>query len=38
MGGYTTPYQQLSWLYYGGGLDAAQKLYTDIPQAACRLT
>ncbi len=27
MGGYTTPYQQLSWLYYGGGLDAAQKLY-----------
>lgn len=27
MGGYETPYQQLSWLYYGGGLDAAQKLY-----------
>ncbi len=27
MGGYNTPYQQLSWLYYGGGLDAAQKLY-----------
>ncbi|SDF37663.1 TRAP transporter substrate-binding protein [Thalassobaculum litoreum] len=27
MGGYATPYQQLSWLYYGGGLDAAQKLY-----------
>jgi TRAP-type C4-dicarboxylate transport system substrate-binding protein len=27
MGGYTTPYQQLSWLYYGGGLDAAQALY-----------
>ncbi len=27
MGGYDTPYQQLSWLYYGGGLDAAQKLY-----------
>ena len=27
MGGYSTPYQQLSWLYYGGGLDAAQKLY-----------
>ncbi|MDD9909422.1 MAG: TRAP transporter substrate-binding protein [Ahrensia sp.] len=27
MGGYDTPYQQLSWLYYGGGLDDAQKLY-----------
>ncbi len=27
MGGYETPYQQLSWLYYGGGLAAAQKLY-----------
>jgi TRAP-type mannitol/chloroaromatic compound transport system substrate-binding protein len=27
MGGYTTPYQQLSWLYYGGGLEAAQQLY-----------
>jgi len=27
MGGYDTPYQQLSWLYYGGGLDAAQALY-----------
>ncbi|WP_172296894.1 TRAP transporter substrate-binding protein [Pseudoruegeria sp. HB172150] len=27
MGGYATPYQQLSWLYYGGGLDAAQELY-----------
>ena len=27
MGGYDTPYQQLSWLYYGGGMDAAQKLY-----------
>lgn len=27
MGGYATPYQQLSWLYYGGGLEAAQKLY-----------
>ncbi|MGR3803307.1 TRAP transporter substrate-binding protein [Marinibacterium profundimaris] len=27
MGGYATPYQQLSWLYYGGGLDAAQQLY-----------
>ena len=27
MGGYDTPYQQLSWLYYGGGLEKAQKLY-----------
>jgi len=27
MGGYTTPWQQLSWLYYGGGLDDAQDLY-----------
>ncbi|MCP3972065.1 MAG: TRAP transporter substrate-binding protein [Rhodobacteraceae bacterium] len=27
MGGYSTPYQQLSWLYYGGGLDAAAELY-----------
>lgn len=27
MGGYTTPYQQLSWLYKGGGLEAAQELY-----------
>lgn len=27
MGGYETPYEQLSWLYYGGGLEAAQKLY-----------
>jgi TRAP-type mannitol/chloroaromatic compound transport system substrate-binding protein len=27
MGGYDTPYQQLSWLYYGDGLAAAQKLY-----------
>ena len=27
MGGYETPYQQLSWLYYGGGLEAAAKLY-----------
>lgn len=27
MGGYETPYQQLSWLYYGGGLEAAQELY-----------
>ncbi|WP_211228825.1 TRAP transporter substrate-binding protein DctP, partial [Thalassobaculum salexigens] len=30
MGGYSTPYQQLSWLYYGGGLDAAQKLYNQF--------
>lgn len=27
MGGYATPVQQLSWLYYGGGREAAQKLY-----------
>ncbi|MGB3555263.1 MAG: TRAP transporter substrate-binding protein [Jannaschia sp.] len=27
MGGYDTPYQQLSWLYYGGGLEDAQALY-----------
>ena len=27
MGGYDTPYQQLSWLYYGDGYDAAQALY-----------
>ena len=27
MGGYSTPYQQLSWLYYGGGLEDAQQLY-----------
>ncbi len=27
MGGYATPYQQLSWLYYGGGLEAAAPLY-----------
>ena len=27
MGGYATPVQQLSWLYYGGGRDAAQALY-----------
>ena len=27
MGGYDTPYQQLSWLYYGDGLEAAQQLY-----------
>jgi len=28
MGGYDTPYQQLSWLYYSdGGYDAAQALY-----------
>ncbi|PTX54227.1 TRAP-type mannitol/chloroaromatic compound transport system substrate-binding protein [Litoreibacter ponti] len=27
MGGYETPAQQLSWLYYGGGRDAAQALY-----------
>jgi TRAP-type mannitol/chloroaromatic compound transport system substrate-binding protein len=27
MGGYDTPLQQLSWLYYGGGKEAADKLY-----------
>lgn len=27
MGGYDTPYQQLSWLYHGGGFDSADKLY-----------
>ena len=27
MGGYDTPYQQLSWLYLGGGYEAAQQLY-----------
>jgi len=30
MGGYDTPYQQLSWLYYGGGLDQAQELYNEF--------
>ncbi|WP_299650230.1 TRAP transporter substrate-binding protein [uncultured Jannaschia sp.] len=30
MGGYDTPYQQLSWLYYGGGLEAAQELYNQF--------
>ena len=27
MGGYNTPWEQLSWLYYGGGMEQAQKLY-----------
>ncbi|MEM6824968.1 MAG: TRAP transporter substrate-binding protein [Pseudomonadota bacterium] len=27
MGGYDTPYQQLSWLLLGGGLEDAQELY-----------
>ena len=27
MGGYDTPWQQYSWLYYGDGYDAAQELY-----------
>ncbi|MDJ0612805.1 MAG: TRAP transporter substrate-binding protein [Rhizobiaceae bacterium] len=27
MGGYDTPYQQLSWLYFGGGIEAAKPLY-----------
>ena len=30
MGGYDTPYQQLSWLYYGGGLEKAQELYNQF--------
>ena len=30
MGGYDTPYQQLSWLYYGGGLEAAEQLYNQF--------
>jgi TRAP-type mannitol/chloroaromatic compound transport system substrate-binding protein len=30
MGGYDTPYQQLSWLYHGGGYDAAQELYNQF--------
>ncbi|WP_285673145.1 TRAP transporter substrate-binding protein [Paralimibaculum aggregatum] len=29
MGGYATPYQQLSWLYHGGGYEAAQELYNE---------
>jgi TRAP-type C4-dicarboxylate transport system substrate-binding protein len=27
MGGYETPWQQYSWLYYGDGYEAAQELY-----------
>jgi len=27
MGGYDTPFQQLGWLYTGGGMEEAQKLY-----------
>lgn len=27
MGGYETPWQQYSWLYHGGGFDAADALY-----------
>lgn len=30
MGGYDTPWQQLSWLYYGDGYDAAQSLYNEF--------
>ncbi|MCB1340718.1 MAG: TRAP transporter substrate-binding protein [Pseudooceanicola sp.] len=30
MGGYNTPYQQLSWLYHGGGYEAAQSLYNQF--------
>jgi TRAP-type C4-dicarboxylate transport system substrate-binding protein len=29
MGGYDTPWQQYSWLYYGDGYDAAQVLYNE---------
>ncbi len=28
MGGYDTPYQQLAWLYHGGGFEAADQLYS----------
>lgn len=27
MGGYNTPWEQYSWLYYGGGMEAAQPIY-----------
>ena len=27
VGGYNTPWQQYSWLYYGGGYETAQELY-----------
>ena len=27
MGGYNTPWEQYSWLYYGGGMELAQELY-----------
>jgi TRAP-type C4-dicarboxylate transport system substrate-binding protein len=30
MGGYETPWQQYSWLYHGGGYDAAQELYNQF--------
>ncbi|MDD9922426.1 MAG: TRAP transporter substrate-binding protein [Boseongicola sp.] len=30
MGGYSTPYQQLSWLYFGGGFEAAEPLYNQF--------
>ena len=29
MGGYETPWQQYSWLYYGGGFEQANKLYNE---------
>jgi TRAP-type C4-dicarboxylate transport system substrate-binding protein len=29
MGGYDTPWQQYAWLYYGGGYEAANKLYNE---------
>ncbi|RAI04345.1 C4-dicarboxylate ABC transporter substrate-binding protein [Acuticoccus sediminis] len=30
MGGYDTPWQMYAWLYEGGGLDAAQKIYNGL--------
>lgn len=30
MGGYDTPWQQYSWLYYGDGFEAADKLYREF--------
>ncbi|MBO6562440.1 MAG: TRAP transporter substrate-binding protein [Nisaea sp.] len=29
MGGYDTPWQQYSWLHYGGGKEAAEELYNE---------
>jgi TRAP-type C4-dicarboxylate transport system substrate-binding protein len=30
MGGYDTPWQQLAWLYYGGGYEQANELYNQF--------